>query len=89
MVELAFSPEADDVLTSMEADANRRQCAARLSSALDRLETDPGDARNRRRRFDTIGLWGIGVICDDEEWLILWEPLGDDVVVVHHIVPAP
>jgi hypothetical protein len=89
VVELAFSPEADDVLTSMEADASRRHCAARLNSALDVLEADPGDARNRRRRFQTIGLWGIAVICNEEEWLILWEPLGDDTVVVHHIVPAP
>lgn len=89
MAELAFSPEADDVLTSMEADDGRRSCAARLNSALDLLEADPGDAHNRRRRFHRIGLWGIAVICGDDEWLILWEPLEDDVVMVHHIVPAP
>lgn len=89
MAELAFSPEADDVLTSLEADASQERCAARLNSALDLLEADPGAARNRRRRFDTIGLWGIAVVCGDDEWLILWEPLEVDVVMVHHIVPAP
>lgn len=73
----------------MEADAGQRLCAARLNSALDLLAADPGDARNRRRRFNTIGLWGIAVICGDDEWLILWEPLADDGVLVHHIVPAP
>lgn len=89
MAELAFSPEADQVLTSIEADESQRHCAARLNSALDRLEADPGSARNRRRRFNTIGLWGIAVICGDDEWLVLWEPLDDDVVMIHHIVPAP
>jgi len=91
VAELAFSPEADDVLTSLEADSDsaRRDCAARLNSALDGLEANPGDARNRRRRFSTIGLWGIAVICGDDEWLILWEPVEGNVVMVHHIVPAP
>jgi hypothetical protein len=73
----------------MEADESQRRCAARLNSALDLLEADPGAARNRRRRFNTIGSWGIAVICGDEEWPILWEPLPEDAVMVHHIVPAP
>ena len=89
MAELVFSPEADDVLTRMEADESQRHCAARINTALDLLEADPGDAGNRRRRFNTIGLWGIAVICGDDEWLILWERQADDVVMVHHIVPAP
>ncbi len=89
MAELAFSPEADEVLTRMEADERQRRCAARLNIALDLLEADPGEARNRRRRFNTIGLWGIPVVCGDDEWLILWEQNDDEVVIVHHIVPAP
>lgn len=89
MAELVFSPEADNVLTRMEADESQRRCAARLNTALDLLEINPGDARNRRRRFNTIGLWGIAVTCGDDEWLILWEPQDDDSLLVHHIVPAP
>jgi hypothetical protein len=89
MAELVFSPEADDVLTQMEADESQRHCAARFNTALDLLEADPGDAGNRRRRFNTIGLWGIAVTCGDDEWLIVWEPQADDVVIVHHIVLAP
>ncbi len=89
MAELAFSPEADDVLSRLEADVRQQRCAARINSALDLLEADPGNVRNRRRRFNTLSLWGIVVLCDDDEWLILWE-LGDsDTVIVHHIVPAP
>ena len=89
MAELAFSPESDALLDSIEGDPRQQLCAARLNTALDALEADPGDARNRRRRFNTIGLWGIAVVCGDEEWLILWEPLDADTVMVHHIVPAP
>ncbi len=89
MAELVFSPEADSVLNALEVDGGQRHCAARLNSALDVLEADPGDVRNRRRRFNTIGLWGIAVICGDDEWLILWELHESDVVMVHHIVPAP
>jgi len=33
VAELAFSPEADQVLTLMEADESQRHCAARLNSA--------------------------------------------------------
>ena len=35
-----------------------------------------------------IGLWGIPVVCGADEWLILWEA-HEDMIVVHHIVPAP
>lgn len=89
MAELRFSPEADERLTAIEADSTQDRSAARLHTALDRLEADPGDAVNRRRRFNTIGLWGISVICGEDEWLILWEQGDGDVVIVHHIVPAP
>ncbi|HVM53808.1 MAG TPA: type II toxin-antitoxin system RelE/ParE family toxin [Acidimicrobiales bacterium] len=89
MATLVFSPEADDELTRLESDPRRHRLAARLNTALDALEANPGDAHNRRRRFDTIGLWGIAVVAGDEEWLILWEPGDGDDVVVHHIIPAP
>jgi len=89
VAELVFSPEADELLTRLENKPLQKRLAARLNSALDRLEADPGDAHNRRRRFNTLGLWGIPVVADDVEWLILWEPLEADTVVVHHIVIAP
>ena len=89
MTGLVFSPEADEFLARVDDDPLRQKLAARLNSALDRLESDPGQAANRRRRFSSLGLWGIPVVCDDEEWLILWEPLDEATTIVHHIVPAP
>ena len=73
----------------MDADPTQRGRVARIHTALDLLEADPGDAHNRRRRFQNLDLWGVGVACADDEWLILWEELATGAVVVHHIVPAP
>lgn len=91
MAELLFDEEADALLTRLENDPAADKLVGRLHSALDRLEADPGDAWCRRRRFQTIALWGIGVVSNDEEWLILWEYSNDtdDAVIVHAIVPAP
>lgn len=88
MTELLFSTEADRALSRMEADESQWRCAGRIHTALDLLEADPGNERNRRRRFHTIDLWGIAVLCGDDEWLIPWEPHADNVVV-RHIIPAP
>ena len=89
MAELRFDPRADQLLADLESDLPGSEALLRkLNSALDRLEADPGDAWCRRRRYQNIGVWGIAVVHTDKEWLILWEPL-DDAVVVHAIVPAP
>ncbi|MCJ7439560.1 MAG: hypothetical protein MUP97_17615 [Acidimicrobiia bacterium] len=89
MAEMLFSPEADDALDALERDPTSEHLAGRVHTALDRLEADPGAAQNRRRRFHTIGLWGVPVISGSDEWLILWEPDEHGDVIVHHIVPAP
>lgn len=89
MARLLFSPEADSQLTRLEADPRSSDCIGRIHSALDILEADAGDVRNRRRRLQTVELWGIAVFCRENEWLILWEPGIAEDVFVHHIVPVP
>lgn len=94
MAELLFSEQADAQLDELEADPARQLLVGRLHTALDQLERDPGAAECRRRRFPNIGVWGISVVADGDEWLILWEP-GDattttqDTVIVRAITPAP
>ena len=89
MAELHFDSRADQFLTDLEAELPQSEgLLGKLNSALDRLEADPGDAWCRRRRYQNIGVWGIAVVHGDKEWLILWEPLDDDVVI-QAIVPAP
>jgi hypothetical protein len=90
VAELRFAPEADQFLSSLESDLPRSEILlGKVNTALDRLETDPGDAWCRRRRFQNIGVWGISIVHEDKEWLILWEPGEDDSVAVRAIVPAP
>ena len=89
MATLLFSGQADDMLTALEADPARALLVGRLHTALDLLEADPGDVRCRRRRFQGIGVWGIPVVVDEEEWLILWEPGEGGDAIVQAIAPAP
>lgn len=77
------------MLTSLENDPTQLHLVGRIHTALDALEADPDAAGCRRRRFASIGLWGIPIISNDEEWLILWEPGGEDEVVIQAITPAP
>jgi len=86
---LLFSPQADDLLSALEADPAHALLVGRIHTALDLLETDPGDSGWRRRRFQNIGVWGIPIVAEDVEWLILWEPGEDDSVVMRSITPAP
>ena len=45
MAELRFAPEADQFLSSLESDLPRSEILlGKVNTALDRLETDPGDA---------------------------------------------
>lgn len=48
---------------------------------LDILEDDPGDRRVRRRRYQVIDAWGVPVHGNGEDWLILWDLQGSQVVV--------
>lgn len=91
MAVLKFSPEADAYLTELESETRTWDCAARVNSALDRLEENPGASVNRGRRFQSVDLWGIPLRCDEDDLLILWgyHPGEDDTVIVHYIGLAP
>lgn len=89
MATLLFSAQSDNMLTALEADPDRALLVGRLHVALDLLEANPGDVRCRRRRFQSIGVWGIPVTVDDDEWLILWEPGEGSDVIIQVITPAP
>ena len=89
MAQLLFSEQADEMLTALESDATRREPVGRLHQELDQLEADPGASACRRRRYSNIGVWGIPVHSQGEEWLILWEPDERNAVVVYAITSAP
>ena len=89
MATLKFGGQAYALLDELEADPARVGLLEQLNTALDRLETDPGDAWCRRRRYQNLGVWGILVSVSGEAWLILWEYESDDSLIVHSITPAP
>lgn len=91
MALLKFSPEADSYLTELEEDPRSRSCAIKVNTALDRLEENPGASENRRRRFQSVDLWGIPLRCGDEDLVILWgyHVDEDETVIVHYIGPSP
>lgn len=89
MPELVYSEQADEMLDELAADPARALLTARIHSALDLLEVNPGSAECRRRRFDNTGVWGIPVSANHEDWLILWEPYNDGETLVSAITPAP
>jgi hypothetical protein len=89
VVELRFGEQAGAFLDSLESDAGRHRLLGHLNTALDRLEADPGDAWCRRRRYENLGVWGIVVRSDGDDWLITWEPHDQEVVWVHSITRDP
>lgn len=91
MVLLKFSPEADAYLSELEADPRSQRCVVAVNLALDALEENPGASPNRRRRYQSVDMWGIPMACDDEDLLILWgwHPVEDETVIVHYIGPSP
>lgn len=89
MPELWLDPDVDALLTELGSDPTRAALLARLDDVLDSLADDPGRAELRRHRFQ-IGVWGVVVRADDEEWVVLWEPHPsiDDAVIVQYVGPA-
>ncbi|MGH9115201.1 MAG: hypothetical protein ACRDWW_05160 [Acidimicrobiales bacterium] len=85
MAELLFEEHADAVLTAMEADPTRAELLDRVNEVLDLLETDPGNRRVRRRRYQLIAAWGVPVRGNDEDWLILWDFHEADVVAIRYL----
>lgn len=89
MALLLFAPEADELLTELEATPTRVGLLREINTALDLLERDPSDVRCRRRRFSNIGCWAIAVEAEGTQWLLLWEEGEEDAVVVRANVPSP
>lgn len=89
MVRSELDASVDRALHSLDHDPSRRALAARIDEVLDALERDPGRAELRRHRF-VIGMWGVIVGADGEQWIVSWEPHPtiDDAIVTQSIGPA-
>lgn len=86
MGELLFSPEADQQLVALRADASLSHLYQRVNDVLDDIEDDRHSRRIRRRRYHRPAIWGVPVHGSGEEWLILWSEQ-DHGPLVHYIGP--
>jgi hypothetical protein len=86
-VDLAYSEDADDVLTRLEADPLAARLLQRVVRELDSIARDPGSRRSRRRSMARPGqgpLWLVPIPGDDD-WVIAWEEFGPDEGVIQYI----
>lgn len=87
MAEVKLSPEAIQAYAHLEK-AGAEQLLDAIDDAPDILESDPGDARARRRAF-LGGTWGIPVRDRTDDWLIIWELDDQGVVRVRYLGEDP
>lgn len=88
MGELHWDADADEAMSSIEADPSLGGLLAQVNAVLDQLGADPTVAAVRRRRYDN-GLWGVVVRSRSDERLILWEdhPTLEGDVVIQYLGP--
>jgi hypothetical protein len=87
VADLFFEERADAALSALEADPTRTGLLRRINEVLDLLETDPGDERVRRRRYQILDAWGVPVYGAGEDWLILWDFHDQDHVAIRYLGP--
>jgi hypothetical protein len=89
VADLAYDADAAKALGRLERDPKRAAPLRAVSTVLDMLEADPGQAAVRRHRFSN-GLRCVVIEGPDEDWAVLWEPHPEetDTVVVQYLGPA-
>jgi hypothetical protein len=83
-----FSPEAGDVLGGLEKDASNDRLVDAIWDVIEFIIEHSGSAQARHRALRTAGghsVWLVPVqgLFDDQAWVILWQPRGDDALIVY------
>lgn len=88
-VNVTMRPELNDVLARLYD--QEPGCAERVDALLDVLAEDPGDRRVRRRELRSppapAPFWGFVVRGREEDYLVLWQLVDADTVVVRYLGP--
>lgn len=87
-MELLFSPDARGVLDELEKEDSKAGLFDSVWDTLDLIMEHPGSAQARRRGLRTAGgksVWLVPVsgLYDDEAWVVLWQPRGDDALIAY------
>ncbi len=81
-----FSPDADRVLDELGKDAKNDRLLDAIWDTVDLITKQPASASARRRALRTPGghsVWLVPVPVhhEDEQWVLLWQPRGDDALI--------
>jgi len=87
-VELLFSSQAEEVLDELDKDESNDQLVDAIWDVLDLIREHAGAAQAKRRGLRTVAghtVWLIPVrgLYDDEVWVVLWQPRGDDALIAY------
>jgi hypothetical protein len=87
-LEPLFSPEVGDVLDELGKDASNGLLVDAIWDVIDLIAEHPGSAQARHRALRTAGghsVWLVPVRghYDDEVWVVLWQPRGDDALIAY------
>jgi hypothetical protein len=83
-----FSPDAARVLDELEKEPANEQFVDAIWEILDLITGQPHSAAARRRALRTSrghSVWLVPVPLrhNDELWVILWQPRGDDALIAY------
>lgn len=86
MAEPVYTPETAKVLDEIETDPARADLRDAICDAIDLICDHPGSAGARRNALgDLTGrlLWAVSARTRTEDWLVLWHPVDDEVLIAH------
>lgn len=83
-----FSADASSVLDDLEKDPANERFVDAVWEAIDLITERPDTATARRRALRTaaghsVWLVPIHLRHNDELWIILWQPRGDDALIAY------
>jgi hypothetical protein len=81
-----FSRDAISALDNLGEDEKNYHLRKATWDAIDMIKSDPSGAQARRRVLRTPGgksVWmvPIPVMHNNERWVILWQPRGNDILI--------
>jgi hypothetical protein len=87
-LEAQFSPDAGRVLDELEKDPANDRLVDAIWDIIELITEQPGSALARRRALRSVkghSLWlvPVSVRHDDNLWVVLWQPRGDDALIAY------